>query len=211
MENKEHLLIAANYQLFAQRAGEKELIEKTAPDRPYVFITGFQMAIDGFEEHVSGLAAGDTFRFTLAPSEGFGEYDPEGVHVLPRDSFNVKGRFDSENVFQGAIIAVQDPQGQEFHAQVIKVDKEHVTIDTNHPLAGKLLTFEGDIVENRPATQAEVDQLIKQLMSEEEEEGHCCGHCHHEDGKQCQHHEDDSSHHCRRGEGGKGHHCCHHH
>jgi len=195
MDNVQHLLIAANYQLYAQKGSERELVEKTAPERPYVFITGFQMALDGFEDRVSVLAVGDKFNFSISPAEAFGEYDPEGIHVLPREAFNVKGHFDKENVYEGAIIAVQNQQGQEFRAQVTKVDAAHVTIDTNHPLAGRLLVFEGDIVENRPATQAEIDQLIKQLMSNDEDDnpGGGCGHCcHHEEG-------------C-----GKGHNCCHH-
>ena len=226
MDNKQHLLIAANYRLYAQKDGRRETIEQTAPERPYVFITGFQMALDGFEDRVSVLAAGDKFSFSLPPAEAFGDYDPEGVHILPREAFNVKGHFDRENVFEGAVIAVQNPQGQEFHAQVTKVDATNVTIDTNHPLAGRVLTFEGDIVENRPATQGEIDQLIKQLMSTDDNEdnggcGHCCHHedgatshhcCHHEDGgaeHHCCHHEGEAGHCCHHE--GNGHHCCHHH
>ena len=212
MDTSKHLLIAVNYELYAQRGSERQLMEKTTEERPFVFITGFQMALDHFEDNVSVLVAGDKFKFTLTPSEGFGEYDPEGVHVLPRDAFNVKGHFDKENVYVGAIIAVQNPQGQTFHAQVTAIDTQHVTIDTNHPLAGRLLTFEGSVIENRPATEGEIDQLLKQLMKGDDEEGGgCCGHCHHEDAGEhhCCHHEDAGEHHCcHHGDAAK-HHCCH--
>ena len=72
---------------------------------------------------------------------------------------------------------------QRFMAKVQKIEEDGVTIDTNHPLAGKVLNFTGTVVENREATQEEVQALIKQMT------GGCgcgCGH-HHGDGCDCGH------------------------
>ena len=63
-------------------------------------------------------------------------------------------------------------------AKVVKIEDDGVTIDTNHPLAGKALNFTGTVIENREATEEEINKLIKMLT------GGCegCGGCGHHDG-----------------------------
>ena len=167
----EHQFLAVHYQLHAIENGEKTLIEQTIREHPFEFISGFGMALEALEQQVLHLEKGAEFDFTLEPAAAFGEYDPEGVHQLPRTMFEVDGKFDAEHVYPGAIITLTDSEQNRFMARVIKMEPDSVVVDTNHPMAGKTLNFTGEMIENRPATDDEVNALIKRMT------GGCCGGC----------------------------------
>lgn len=173
----EHKYLAVHYQLYSVSDGERELIEQTIKEQPFRFISGFGVSLDALEKHVLPLEKGTEFDFTLTPAEAFGDYDPEGVHKLMRDVFMVNGKFDGQNIFPGAIITLTDAEENRFPARVTKVEADGVTVDTNHPLAGKMLNFTGEMIENRPATDDEINTLIKQMAGGC---GGCGGHCHEE-------------------------------
>ena len=180
------------YQLYTIDGEEKQLEEQTSPERPFEFITGFGVALDAFEQKLMQLEKGSSFDFTLQPAEAFGQYEPEGVHKVDRGIFMINGHFDHENIFEGAIITLMNNEDQRFMAKVKKIEEDGVTIDTNHPLAGKILNFTGNVIENREATEEEVQHMIKHLTGgcsgcghhhgegcgEGCDEGCDCGHCH---------------------------------
>lgn len=183
MDKAQNKFMSVVYQLYTVTDGENKLEEQTGTERPFEFITGFGVALDAFEQQVMKLEKGSSFDFVLQPAEAFGEFDPQGVHKLQRDVFMINGHFDHENIFEGAIITLMDNEDHQFMAKVKKIEEDGVTIDTNHPLAGKVLNFTGTVVENREATEQEVQALIKQMT------GGCgcgCGH-HHGDGCDCGH------------------------
>lgn len=186
MDKPQNRFISVVYQLYTITDDQKNLEEQTGEERPFEFITGFGIALDRFEEEVIKHEKGTAFDFTLQPAEAFGTYDPEGVHKLGREVFTINGHFDHDNIFEGAVITLMGSDDQRFMAKVQKIEEDGVTIDTNHPLAGKVLNFTGTVVENREATEQEVQALIKQMT------GGCnCGH-HHGDGCGCGHeHGDD--------------------
>ena len=180
------------YQLYTIDGEEKQLEEQTSPERPFEFITGFGVALDAFEQKLMPMEKGSSFDFTLQPAEAFGQYEPEGVHKVDRGIFMINGHFDHENIFEGAIITLMNNEDQRFMAKVKKIEEDGVTIDTNHPLAGKILNFTGSVIENREATEEEVQHMIKHLTGgcsgcghhhgegcgEGCDEGCDCGHCH---------------------------------
>ena len=178
MDKAQNKFMSVVYQLYTVTDGENKLEEQTGTERPFEFITGFGVALDAFEQQVMNMEKGAAFDFILQPSQAFGEYDPEGVHKLQRDVFMINGHFDHENIFEGAVITLMDNEDHQFMAKVKKIEEDGVTIDTNHPLAGKTLNFKGEIKENRDATEEEIQHLIKHLT------GGCsgCGH-HHGDGE----------------------------
>jgi len=189
------------YQLYTIADGEKTLEEQTSTEQPFEFITGFSIALDAFEQQVMKLEKGSTFDFTLEPSQAFGEYIPEGVHKLSRDVFSINGHFDHDNIFEGAVITLTDTDDHQFMAKVVKIEEDGVTVDTNHPLAGKTLNFTGTVIENREATEEEVQHLIKHLT------GGCSG-CGHHHGNGCEGCDDGCGHEHHHEEGcGCGH--CH--
>lgn len=178
MDKAPNKFMSVVYQLYTIADGEKTLEEQTSTEQPFEFITGFSIALDAFEQQVMKKEKGSTFDFTLEPSQAFGEYIPEGVHKLSRDVFSINGHFDHDNIFEGAVITLTDTDDHQFMAKVVKIEEDGVTVDTNHPLAGKTLNFTGTVIENRDATEEEIQHLIKHLT------GGCsgCGHHHHGDG-----------------------------
>ena len=77
MENKTNKLIAAQYQLFTiSDNGERTLVEETTKEQPFVFITGFDAALDALEERLENLKLGEKFDFELEKEQAFGEYEP---------------------------------------------------------------------------------------------------------------------------------------
>ena len=194
MDKAQNKFMSVVYQLYTVTDGENKLEEQTGTERPFEFITGFGVALDAFEQQVMKLEKGSSFDFVLQPAEAFGEFDPQGVHKLQRDVFMINGHFDHENIFEGAIITLMDNEDHQFMAKVKKIEEDGVTIDTNHPLAGKTLNFKGEIIENRDATEEEVQHLIKHLTGGcsgcghhhgEGECGGCGGHHEHEHGEGC--------------------------
>ena len=192
MDKKESKYISVNYQLFSIDAdGSRHLEEQTQQGKPFIFISGFGFSLDGFEERIVSLQPGEKFDFTLPASEAFGEYDDEGVHKMKREVFTINDHFDHENIFAGAVITLMDEDDHRFMARVVKVEEDGVTIDTNHPLAGRTLQFIGVVLENRDATNQEIEHMLNHL-------GHECGGC--DDCEGCGH--DEHEHGCGCG--------CHH-
>lgn len=179
MDKPQNKFLSVHYQLYTVTPeGEKELEEQTSPEHPFEFISGFGIALEGFEKNLVDKEAGSSFDFMLEPEEAFGVYDPEGVHKLSRDVFTIKGKFDSENIYPGAIITLTDVDNNRFMAQVKKVEEDGITIDTNHPHAGKKLNFVGEMKENREATLEEIKVLLARMS------GEGCSGCGHHD-KDC--------------------------
>lgn len=156
--------------------GEERLIERTTDDRPFIFISGMGVTLPAFEAHVAGLEAGQEFDFTLEPSEAYGERFEERVVELDKQIFTIDGKFDAEHVQVGAIIPLQNEDGNRFNAVVQAISDTKVTVDLNHPLAGVKLNFCGEILESREATLEEVAKMA-QLMSGEGGCGGCSGGC----------------------------------
>ena len=160
MDKPQNRFLSVTYQLYTVSNGEKTLEEETGTERPFEFITGYGIALDAFEKNLIGQEKGSEFDFTLQPTEAFGDYIPEGMHKLGRDIFTINGKFDNEHIFPGAVITMNDTEDHQFMARVVKIEDDGVTIDTNHPLAGKALNFTGQVIENREATEEEINKLI---------------------------------------------------
>ncbi len=163
---------AISYKLYTVLGDNRTLAEEAPTSDPFIFITGFGTTIPGFESHIENLEKGDTFDFTLPKSEAAGDYYPERVLMVDKAIFNVEGKFDSTNVFVGAIIDLQNADGNLFKAQVIDITEDKVRVDLNHPFAGKDLNFVGQVEECHEATNAEIQTLINSLSG-----GGCHGGC----------------------------------
>ena len=170
MENNNRF-VSISYSLYIDEDGEKRLVEKTTDDKPFELITGFGIALDSFEQKVTPLEKGAKFDFSLTKDEAYGDYHDELLMELGRDVFSINGHFDHEHVYQDAVIQMQNEEGNRFYGRVVEVGEEKVKIDLNHPLAGETLYFKGEVLENREATEDEINHLMKHLA------GGCGGHC----------------------------------
>lgn len=172
MENK---YITVAYRLYVMQDGQKTLVEEAPAAHPFQFISGMGTTLERFEKEIAGLNKGDHFEFVIPCAEAYGEYMPEGVRTVSKEMFCIDGKFDEERIFQGAIIPLQDNEGHHFYATVGEVTADTVTVDLNHPHAGKDLTFEGEVVESREATNAEIQEAV--MMMSGEGCGCGCGDC----------------------------------
>lgn len=169
MENK---YITVAYKLYVEENGKPELVEEATTEHPFLFISGLGTALERFENEITPLAEGDKFEFVIPCAEAYGEYMPEGVRTVSKDMFKIDGKFDDEHIFPGAIIPLQDNEGHHFYATVGEITATTVTVDLNHPHAGKDLTFIGQVVTSRPATNEEIQKTLNMLS------GECgCGSC----------------------------------
>lgn len=164
MDTTTNKYITVAYQLHTkQEDGEMILREETTVEHPFQFISGLEVMIPRFEQEVSALEKGASFDFVIPCDEAYGDYFPEGVHVLKRKDFFGENDSDSKHIFEGAIIPLLDNESHQHNGVIAKLTADEVTIDLNHPYAGKDLYFTGTVVESRPATNEEIQDMIKAM------------------------------------------------
>ena len=108
--------------------------------RPLEFQIGSGMVIKGFEKALKGMKPGEERSITLKPKEAYGMPNPGLIREVPRPA-------GGENLKEGAVMLIGLPNGQRIPAKVVKLGKEKLTIDINHPLAGKTLKFKLKLLE----------------------------------------------------------------
>ncbi|WEK69399.1 MAG: peptidylprolyl isomerase [Candidatus Chryseobacterium colombiense] len=145
-------VVAVSYILHTiEEDGSKILVEETTAENPLTFLYGVGMMIPKFEQNILGLKAGDKAAFVIQPEEAYGERHPDSIAQLPLEMFNEAGVPPV-----GAILPLSDNQGNNFQAIVVEVTPEAVVADLNHPMAGKTLDFQVEILNTRPATEEEL-------------------------------------------------------
>lgn len=123
------------------------LVEKINDENPAWFLFGTGQLLPRFEENMAGLAAGDEFDFVIKADDAYGEIDPYAIFDISLDTFEIDGNIDEQMMQVGNVIPMTDNEGNKHHGEIIKINKETVTMDFNHPLAGKDLRFAGKILE----------------------------------------------------------------
>jgi len=115
------------------------VFDRTARDQPIEFTIGEGRMMPKIENAVKGMKVGDKKTVKLEPEEAFGPRREELVKEVPRDAIVL----DKEPKV-GATLLIRAPDGRTFPATIVKVGKSTLTIDFNHPLAGKkvLITIE---------------------------------------------------------------------
>lgn len=173
METTPNKYITVAYELYVTEDGEKDLVEKATTEHPFQFISGLGTTLDAFEAQLKDLKAGDKFEFTIPSDQAYGEYIEEHVLDLPKNIFEIDGKFDTERIFAGNVVPLMNADGQRMNGTVVEVKEDIVVMDLNHPLAGNDLTFVGEIVESRPATNEEIQGTLNMMSG-----GGCsCGCC----------------------------------
>ncbi|MFV3412123.1 FKBP-type peptidyl-prolyl cis-trans isomerase [Pseudomonas nitroreducens] len=130
---------------FALKLDDGNVVDSTFEKQPATFKVGDGNLLPGFEQALFGLKAGDKRTLTIEPENGFGQPNPANVQVMPRDQFQ-----DME-LAEGLLVIFNDAAKTELPGVVKQFDEQHVTIDFNHPLAGKTLSFDVDIIDVQPA------------------------------------------------------------
>ncbi len=129
---------------FAIRLENGDLVDSTEGKAPATFCVGDGNLLPGFEQALFGLKAGDKRSLPISPEQGFGQPNPQNVQVMPRSQFT------DMPLSEGLLIIFQDAAKGELPGVVKAFDESQVTVDFNHPLAGKMLTFEVEIIDVKP-------------------------------------------------------------
>ncbi len=129
-----------------------EILDSSRNRAPLTYVQGMDGMISGFETALEGKQAGDKFSFDVAPADGYGEQDKALLFTVPKDRF--EGTPDLE---VGMRFQVQTPNGAMIMA-VDRIEEDSVVLDGNHPLAGKKLHFDVEVVGVRDATDEEMTE-----------------------------------------------------
>ncbi|WP_291527760.1 FKBP-type peptidyl-prolyl cis-trans isomerase [Bacteroides sp. UBA939] len=164
METIENKYISIAYKLYAIENDEKDFTEEATAENPFQFISGLGLTLEAFEDQVKNLKAGDKFDFIIDCEDAYGEIDEAHIIELPKQIFEIEGKFDSERIVEGNVVPLMTSEGQRINGTVHEIKEEVVVMDMNHPLAGCALNFVGEILESRPATNEELTE-IAQMMS----------------------------------------------
>lgn len=108
---------------------------------PLEFTAGSGQLIPGFDSGILGLTVGDTKTISVDPEHGYGEVREDVMRTYPMSSFP-----EGTELTEGSMITGHDQQGQPMIARVVTVSDEEAVLDFNHPLAGKQLNFEVEIL-----------------------------------------------------------------
>jgi FKBP-type peptidyl-prolyl cis-trans isomerase SlpA len=133
---------------FSLTLKDGEVIDSTFDEEPATFTVGDGSLLPGFEESVLGLAAGAKEVFTIAPEKGFGQHNESNLQIIKRDQFG-----DDIQLEKGLMLSFADAQNAELPGVVSEFDDKQVTVDFNHPLAGKEIVFEVEIIAVKPVQQ----------------------------------------------------------
>lgn len=125
------------------------IIDSSAGHAPMNYLHGHANIVPGLEKALEGAVAGFKAKITVAAAEGYGEIDPEAVFDAPREHFP-----DDMKLTPGMLVSSGSGHGGPL--TVVEVTDSVVVLDGNHPLAGKTLHFEVEVVDVRAATREEM-------------------------------------------------------
>ena len=119
-----------------------EVFDSSVERDPLKFTLGKGQLIPGFEHAIMGLSVGEKAITNIPSLEAYGEHNPEMVIEVPMNQLPLE--LDAQ---VGMQLQLNQPDGQAIPVQITQIEGETVTIDANHPLAGKDLNFDIEVVE----------------------------------------------------------------
>ncbi len=179
MKVEQNKMVAVDYKLTV----DGNIADQSMPGQPLEFIFGTGMLLPKFEEAILGKEPGEKVAFTLAPADGYGELHPEAVVDLPKTIFMVDGKLAEDILFVGSQVPMADAQGNRMFGTICEIGEETVKMDFNHPMAGKTLNFEVEVVSVRDVTPEDLAPKGGCSCGCDDCGGDCgdggcdCGHC----------------------------------
>lgn len=128
-----------------------EVIDSSGGEEPMEYLHGAENIVPGLEEQLTGRSVGETVHVRVEPAKGYGVRDPDAVQQVPREAFPPDAEIEV-----GMQFLAEGPEGERVPVWIVAHGHEEVTVDANHPLAGKTLDFEVSITGVREATAEEL-------------------------------------------------------
>jgi FKBP-type peptidyl-prolyl cis-trans isomerase SlyD len=136
---------------YSLHLGDGEVVDRSEPGEPLTYLHGEGEIVPGLESALEGMEQGQQKKVVVSPDSGYGDRDPTRVQRVPREAF--PPGFVPQI---GMELSAQGPDGEEVPFVIEKVEPGTVTIDLNHPLAGKTLHFDVTVRAVREATPDEL-------------------------------------------------------
>jgi len=167
--NAENSVVGIEYEV--KEAGSNEVVDTNKGAQPLEFITGKGHIIPGLENALVGMSEGESADILVKAADAYGEVNPEAVQVIPKE------QFEGIDLVEGMTLYGQGEGGQSVQVTVKSFTDSDVTVDFNHPLAGKDLMFNVTVLSEREATEDEAATGVVGGEDEHCHSGSCgCGH-----------------------------------
>ena len=125
-----------------------KVVDQSPSDRPLEYVQGSKDLIPALQDELVGMKAGDKKEVVLPPEKAFGSVREDAVLEIP------KSNLPQEEIEVGMVLASQTPEGEIVRATVKELKEDSAMLDFNHPLAGKELHFDVQVVEVADAAAA---------------------------------------------------------
>ncbi len=156
-EKKENVIAAGKtvWMEYSLYIDDGEMIDSNVGQEPLKFISGAHQIIPGLDRQLIGLKEKDETTIEVLSVEAYGVYLPQQVREVAKD------QLPKREFKRGDLISGVGPQGQLIQGKVTKVNEDTLSIDFNHPLAGKKLTFKIKVIKVEDVKTKQEDQVIK--------------------------------------------------
>ncbi len=158
-------VIGIEYSLKDANSGEQ--LDSNVGGAPLEFISGRGQIIPGLESKLIDMAENEQADVMVQPAEAYGEYNEEAMQTLPKEQFA------GIELTEGMTLYGTGEQGETVQVTVKSFSDSDVTIDYNHPMAGKTLMFSVTVLSLRDATEEEIQTGVVGGMAAMG--GGCCG------------------------------------
>ena len=129
-----------------------EMLDSTEKGGPFTFITGNMQVLPGLEEALGSMIIGSKKNIKLAAVDAYGEYDEGAVQKVKRNLFPEEAELEI-----GLTYFAHSPEGQHLQFVITEMENDDITVNFNHPLAGKNLEFDVHLLDVRDATPEEIN------------------------------------------------------
>jgi len=133
-----------------------EVFDSSEGKAPLVFVVGIGMVVPGFDNAIVGMDKGQEKEITLTSGEAYGDYRDELKQKVPRNVIPKE-----QNPEVGMMMIMSTPQGQQMPAKIVEVGDDEITLDINHPLAGKTLYFKIKLVDYSKMDSKELEKMMQ--------------------------------------------------
>ncbi len=123
-----------------------DIVDSNYAGKPASFHVGDGSLLPGFEECLLGMGINDEIEKKLPAEQAFGEINPRNVHSFPAAKFKSLIEDPLNPAEVGSIVSFQDPGGGDLPGVITRLNKDTITVDFNHPLAGKAIVFRAKIL-----------------------------------------------------------------
>lgn len=148
MPLKSNQVVSIGYTLTDE---DGNVIDSATHVNPFSFLSGKNQILPALEEKLGEMIIGSKKIVVLSPENGYGVYDEKALQIVDKSEFPEETQLE-----EGMDFVADAPDGGQMPFIIKKIDGENITLDFNHPLAGKTLTFDVELINLRQATSDEL-------------------------------------------------------